>query len=101
MLNNTPALTVACGDVSWRRWSLRCRQGDQACSPRQAWTVHRSISETLYCPVMRHASSTGAALVKYGSLLTDALFHPNTAVAVGLVFGPPLLYAVYLLNRGR
>lgn len=42
----------------------------------------------------------GAAAIKYGSLLLDAPFDANWALALLLVFGPPAGYALFLLRTG-
>ena len=39
----------------------------------------------------------GAAVVKYGSLLTDTAFRPNPALALALVFSPPIGFAAWMV----
>ena len=43
----------------------------------------------------------GAAVVKYGSLLTDAAFTPNPALALAMVFSPPIGFAAWMLSQGK
>lgn len=38
-------------------------------------------------------------MVKYGSLLLDTPFEPTVGPALALVFGPPVVYSLYLLTR--
>lgn len=44
-----------------------------------------------------HTNTSGAAVIKYGSLLISLPFEPSAAVALLLVLGTPSAYAVYLL----
>lgn len=41
----------------------------------------------------------GAAAVKYGSLVFPVAFHPDAALALALVIGPPVIYAALLVLR--
>jgi hypothetical protein len=41
----------------------------------------------------------GAAVVKYGSLLTDTAFRPNPALALALVFSPPIGFAAWMVSQ--
>ena len=43
----------------------------------------------------------GAAAVKYGSLLLDAPFQPNLALALSIVASPVAAYSVFLLLKSR
>lgn len=43
----------------------------------------------------------GAAVVKYGSLLTDAAFTPSPALALAIVFSPPIGFAAWMLSQGK
>ena len=47
--------------------------------------------------IRTYCVATGAAVVKYGSLLLDAPFHPDGLLAVTMIFGPCMLYSVLLL----
>ena len=48
-----------------------------------------------------YAWDAGGAVIKYGSLLSDIPFEPSPTLAVSLVLGTPVLYALYLLSRGE
>ena len=43
----------------------------------------------------------GAAAVKYGSLLLDAPFQPNLALALTIVASPVAAYSLFLLLKSR
>lgn len=43
----------------------------------------------------------GAAVVKYGSLLSSVPFNPDGTLALTVVLGPPLAYSMYILLRGH
>lgn len=44
--------------------------------------------------------TTGAAAIKYGSLVFELPFHPNAVVALALVLGTPAAYSLFLLTKG-
>ena len=43
----------------------------------------------------------GAVVIKYGSLLLDAPFHPDAGLGLALVLGPCLIYSIALLYKSR
>ena len=47
----------------------------------------------------RPAARTGAAVIKYGSLLISAPFQPNYPLALIMIVGPCVAYAAYLLTQ--
>ena len=51
--------------------------------------------------VSDHNPSPGAAVIKYGSLLTDVPFNANAALALLMVAAPPVVYAALLAQRGQ
>ncbi|MEW5315280.1 MAG: hypothetical protein WDW38_006721 [Sanguina aurantia] len=53
-------------------------------------------SDLAYFVRLTIISISGAAMVKYGSLIINAPFHPDAGVALALVFGPPLIYSLIL-----
>ena len=44
---------------------------------------------------------TGAAAVKYGSLLVDTPFQPNLALGLSIIAAPCVAFAVYLSSKSR
>lgn len=55
-----------------------------------------SIIDPAFLVKLALVSTTGAALVKYGSLYLDAPFHPTAAAAAGAVSLPTLAYGALL-----
>ena len=43
----------------------------------------------------------GAALVKYGSLLLDAPFHPSLPLVLSIIVAPCIGFAIYLGSKSR
>ncbi|GMH35091.1 hypothetical protein BSKO_02959 [Bryopsis sp. KO-2023] len=44
-------------------------------------------------------STGGALFIKYGSLLIDAPFTSNAPLALGMIYGPTLVFAIWLALR--
>ncbi|KAG1653815.1 hypothetical protein FOA52_001018 [Chlamydomonas sp. UWO 241] len=57
-------------------------------------------SDAVFLAKLALLSFTGAAAIKYGSLLTPIAASANPVLAVVLVVGPPLAYGAMLLRRG-
>ena len=58
-------------------------------------------SDAAFLAKLAVGSAIGAASVKYGSLVTDALFSPSAVAATALVVTPVVVYAGVLLVRGQ
>jgi hypothetical protein len=73
--------------------ALRTRTAPEREEPARRPTHASPSTPAPPCPAV------GAA-IKYGSLLVELPHRPNAAVALALVFGPPIAYAAWLLQRG-
>lgn len=61
-----------------------------------AWCATLSSTSHQHPP-----ADTGAAVIKYGSLLTDIPFDANAALALLMVAAPPVAYAALLARRSQ
>eukprot|EP00798_Chlamydomonas_sp_ICE-L_P017154 gene17154-23464_t len=86
----TPALMYECTGQTRSQIAPSCGAGSGD-----------TADETDFVFLVRLASAsfTGAAIIKWGSLLIDLPFQPSLASAVTLVLGVPFVLAIYLKTR--
>lgn len=86
--------------------SLRgIRSSRRACRAAASSSKQRTLpdlgSDISFLARLAIGSAVGAAVVKYGSLVTDALFRPSAVAAAVLVVTPVIVYAGVLVVRGQ
>jgi hypothetical protein len=76
-----------------------CERGVSAvCTAK---TLQMTWTEALHSCLTATLLRTGAAAVKYGSLLLDAPFQPNLPLALAIITSPILAYSAFLLLKSR
>ena len=75
--------------------SLHAQDALAAARPKKTWGL-----AARRVPLVQAAAAVTGAAVKFGSLLIDAPFHPDGALAVAVVAAPPAAFAAFLLAKG-
>lgn len=53
----------------------------------------------MFLSTLTAGAFAGAAVIKYGSLLTSVAFTPSPVLALVIVFTPPSVYAAWMLSQ--